>query len=225
MRILLLFCAVTLSAETPLRVLAVTGGHSHDIEFYGALQDPRFRITVDGHPSAYRGDIRRSADVLVVYDTTQDPDEKKRTNLRAFVEAGRGVVVVHHGICSFTDWAWWSENVTGGRYRFSRDASGPASSYSHDELINVKVAARHPVTEGLSDFRIEDETYKDLWISPHAKVLLETDHPKADKPVAWLGVHPHARIVYIQFGHDRHAHTNPNYQRLLRNAIAWAGGL
>jgi len=225
MRFGLLFWAIALSAGTPLRVLLVTGGHAHDIEFYAAIQDARFRITVDGHPSAYRSDFRGSADVLVLYDTTQDPDEQKRGNLQAFVEAGKGVVVVHHGICSFADWTWWSEQVTGGRYRFVRDATGPASRYSHDEHLEVKVVARHPVTDGLRDFRITDETYQHLWISPHVRVLLETNHPQADKPVAWLGVHPRARVVFVQLGHDRQAHTNPNYQRLLRNAIAWAGGL
>jgi type 1 glutamine amidotransferase len=46
------------------------------------------------------------------------------------------------------------------------------------------------VTEGLSDFTILDETYKDLWISPKVDVLLTTDHPKSDSAVAWAAATP-----------------------------------
>ena len=88
----------------------------------------------------------------------------------------------------------------------------------------VTVAKKHPVTEGLSGFVIEDETYKGMWISPKVQVLLTTGNPTSDGPLAWLGRHPKARLVYIQLGHGSLAHRNPNYQRLVRNAIGWAAG-
>jgi type 1 glutamine amidotransferase len=220
--LLSLILAAVATAQSPIRVLLVTGGHDHDLEFYSIFADPRFRVTVDGHPSAYRRPFENRYDVLVTYDTTEDPDEKKRANLKAFAEAGRGIVVLHHGICSFVKWPYWTEQVVGGRYRFEADDTGPASSYSHDESIEVEVAATHPVTEGVSAFTIHDETYKNLWIAPTVKPLLTTSHPKGDRTIAWIGPHPKSRVIYLQFGHDRQAHTNPSYQRLVRNAIAWS---
>ena len=34
--------------------------------------------------------------------------------------------------------------------------------------------------------------------------------------------HPQARIAGIALGHDRDAHTNPAYKRLLQNALRWS---
>jgi len=31
-----------------------------------------------------------------------------------------------------------------------------------------------------------------------------------------------ARVVYLQSGHDHFAYENPNYQKLVRQAIWWA---
>ena len=46
------------------------------------------------------------------------------------------------------------------------------STYKHAQDMNVKVALQHPVTAGVLDMRIHDETYKGMWISPDAKVLM-----------------------------------------------------
>lgn len=211
-------CAFAALAQPPVRVLLVTGGHDHDIAFYSVFGDPRFHVTVDGHPSAFRRDFTNRYDVLVLYDSAEI-DEAKQQHVRAFIEAGKGLVVLHHAICSNLKWRWWGEDVVGGRWRFAPET--PTTTYSHDELIPVRVAKRHPVTEGVGDFTILDETYKDLQISPKVDVLLTTDHRKSDRAVAWIGPHPVARVVYIQFGHDANAHGDPNYIRLVRNAIAW----
>ena len=82
----------------------------------------------------------------------------------------------------------------------------------------------HPITKGLGTFRLLDETYKDLWIAPQVKVLLRSDNPTSDGPVAWISPYEKARVVYIQLGHDRNAHLHPKYQQLVRNAIRWASG-
>lgn len=206
-----------------VRVLLVTGGHDHDVEFYTAFDDPKIKTVVDPHPAAFSGDIRQRAEVLVLYDMMKSLDEKRRTNLRNFVESGKGVVVLHHAIGDNVDWSWWYEEVVGGRYLFE-PVNGKASSYKHDEEQRITVALEHPITKGLGAFRMLDETYKDLWISPKVKVLLRSDNPTSDGPVAWLSPYEKSRVVYIQLGHDRNANLNPNYQTLVRNAIQWAAG-
>ncbi|MBL8168493.1 MAG: ThuA domain-containing protein [Acidobacteria bacterium] len=204
-----------------VRVLVATGGHDYDPEFYTAFDDARINAKVDPHPRAYSYDMRKRADVLVMYDTAQDLELTKQKNLREFVESGKGVVVLHHGICTNVNWPWWYEEVVGGRWLY-QPFNGKVGSYKHDVDLTVKPAMQHPILTGISPFRIHDETYKDLWISPKVKVLLQTDDPTSDGPVAWIGPYEKARVVYIQLGHDRNANLNPNWQALVKNAILWA---
>jgi type 1 glutamine amidotransferase len=208
-----------------VRTLVVTGGHDHDADFYSVFADDRIRAVVDPHPAAFRGDIRRRADVLVLYDHVPDSvEEPRRKNLRDFAESGKGIVILHHAICSHVKWPWWYEEVAGGRWLFEPANGMPVTTYKHDEEIDVKIAFDHPITRGLKDFRIHDETYKGLWISPKVKPLLTTDHPLSDKTIAWVSPYEKSRVVYIQLGHDRQANLNPNYQTLVRQAILWAAG-
>ncbi|MGH9769990.1 MAG: ThuA domain-containing protein [Blastocatellia bacterium] len=207
-----------------VKALVITGGHDHDSDFYSVFDDEGIRAVVDPYPNGLQNDIRKRADVLVLYDMLRQTPPEKQKSLRDFVESGKGVVVLHHGICGRVDWPWWYEEVVGGRWLFEPANGMPVSSYKHDEEISVKPVIEHPITKGIGAFRIWDETYKGLWISPKVKVLLETDHPLSDKPVAWIGPYEKARVVYIQLGHDRNANLNPNYQLLVRNAIRWAAG-
>ncbi len=221
----LLLLAVAASAEQPVRVLIVTGGHDHEPSFYTLFNDNRFRASVDPHPGAFAHDFRDRTDVLVLYDMIAImPEEEKRKNLHAFVEAGKGVVVLHHAIIDHADWPWWHKEVVGGRYLLQPDAGMPASTYKHDEHLRVTITKKHPVTDGLTNFEIDDETYKGMWIAPNLQILLTTDNPTSDGPLVWLGPYQKARVVYIQLGHGSAAHLNPTYRQLVRNAIIWAAG-
>ena len=212
-------------AKDAVRVLLVTGGHDHDVSFYSVLdaQDD-LHVRVDSHPNAFLGTVApgRDADVVVLYDMPAAMAPGQEAHLRAFVEAGGGVVSLHHAIAGRTSWRWWWEEVIGGRYLGAPEGDRPASTYKHDVELTVRVAAEHPVTAGLTDFRILDETYKGMWISPKVTVLLTTDEATSDGPVAWVSPFPTARVVTIQLGHGREAHLHPSYRRLVRNAVLWA---
>src|SRR6266542_2640863 len=73
--------------QAALRVLIITGGHDHEAAFYGLF---------DG-----KQDIRAKYDVLVFYNFTRDMDDGGKKNLRDFVERGKGILVLHHGILNF----------------------------------------------------------------------------------------------------------------------------
>ena len=208
-----------------MRALLVTGGHDHDISFYSVLdgQDD-LEVWVDPHPNAFVTASLEGTDVVVLYDMLAAMTPDQRESLRAFVEAGGGVVALHHAIAGRTGWRWWWEEVVGGRYLTEPAEGRPASTYKHDEELQVTVAATHPVTSGVTTFRIVDETYKGMWISPDVTVLLTTDNPTSDGPVAWIGPHPKARVVFVQLGHGREAHLHPAFRRLVRNAVLWAAG-
>jgi hypothetical protein len=211
--------------DGPIRLLLVTGGHEHELSFYEMFSGrSEYAITVNPHPRAFRPWLSKRVDVLVLYDMADVTDEAERKYLRAFLESGKGMVVLHHAIASNQQWPWWCEEVAGGRYVLKAEGGVPASSYKHDVDFEVRPVAPHPVLEGVGAFRIRDEAYKNLWISPKVKVLLETANPDNDRPMAWISPFPKSRVIYIQLGHGGDAHRNPAYRRLLHNAIGWAAG-
>lgn len=211
----------------PVRTLVVTGGHSYDPTFYRAFEgDERIRAVIFPHPNPFARDLRKNWDVLVLYDSVQEEHigETGKANLRAFVESGRGLVVLHHALVDYLGWRWWTDEVVGGKYLLKPEGDLPASSYQHDVELEVEPVTKHPVLSGIPRMHIWDETYRNMWISPRNTVLLRTDHPTSDGPVAWISPYEKSRVVVIQLGHDQKAHLHPGWQRLVRNAILWAAG-
>ncbi len=219
MKFILVFLTTSCLAAQPLRVQLVTGGHDHEPSIYALFDNQAgFHTNVKPHPQAFAADFRRNTDVLVLYDMVKTGlAEDKRARLRDFAQAGKGIVILHHAICSHTDWPWWFEEVSGGVYN-------EKSTFLHGQTMPVKIKKEHPITKGLRDFVINDETYQHLWISPKVDVLLTTTDPTSDGPVAWISPYSKSRVVFIQLGHGPEAHRNPNYQRLVQQAILWAGG-
>jgi type 1 glutamine amidotransferase len=201
----------------------VTGGHDHDADFYSVFDDSQINAVVDPHPNAFQGDIRKRYDVVVLYDMLLELDDKRKANLKAFVEGGKGVVALHHAVCGYQNWPWWHDEVLGGRYLYD-EFEGKKSSYLHDVDELITPVGDHPIVRGMKPFRIFDETYKDVWISPKVKPLLKSDHATSDGTIGWISSYEKSRVVYIQLGHDRNANLNPNYQKLVRNAIQWTAG-
>jgi type 1 glutamine amidotransferase len=209
-----------------VKALLITGGHDHDASFYGLFRDyEEFdRLPVVTSATAFQRDIRGKYDVVIMYDFTLELDEPARKNLRDFVEAGGGVVVLHHALLNYQNWAWWDDEVVGGSYRLSRQGNTPSSTVKDDQQIDVTPAGDHPVTAGLGPFRIRDEAYKNMRMSPKVRPLLTTDNPASDRTLAWVGPLAGSRVVAIQLGHGPSAFRNPSYRALVHNAVLWAAG-
>lgn len=214
-------------SDSDARALVVTGGHNYDPSFYTLFEDqPGIVATIDPHPMPYRrGDLRKRYDTLVLYDSMQEASEVERKNLRDFVESGKGVVILHHGLVDYSDWQWWWEEVMGARWL---KVGGPGTkwktTWKHDVEILAYPVGEHPVTAGVGAMRIWDETYKGMWLSPDIQVLMRTDEPTSDGPLVWISPYRKSRVVLIELGHDRSAHLHPGYRRLVRNAIRWSAG-
>ncbi|MEA1997337.1 MAG: ThuA domain-containing protein, partial [Gemmatimonadota bacterium] len=211
--------------EEKVKALLVTGGHGFDTEFYGVFDLDRLAWDHAFTPSeAYKSDFRDKYDVLVLYDLTHEIDDNGKKNLRAFVESGKGLVVLHHAIADYNSWPWWWREVVGGKYLMEPDGEMPASTYIHDLELFLRPVGEHSITAGLGPMHIQDETYKGMWISPEVKVIMETDEETSDGPVAWISPYEKSRVVYVQLGHDRKAHVHPGYRKLVQRAILWAAG-
>lgn len=211
----------------PLRVLAVTGGHSYPPAFYTMLDNlDGIRWThAASHAEAFARSLIDRYDVVLLHDLYNVTTGQTRQRLREFVEAGKGIVSLHHAIVDYTDWPWWYEEVTGGKYFEKPTGTHGASSYREgvDFLVTAaKGKQSHPILRGVGPLYVHDELYKDMWLSPRIEVLMETDAPENDKPVVYIGPHSAARSVYIQLGHSAQTMDNPGFRRLVRNALFWA---
>ena len=223
---------VTLPAEiepeppkkNPVRVEVVVGGHDFAPSFFKIFQDrPNIAANVVYQPAAYQRSKLNRTDVIVQYDMVQEISDQAKANLRNYLESGKGLVVLHHAIASYQDWPWWYEQVVGGRY-ILKGKGDPPSTFKEGLELFTKTVVKHPVTKGVPPMRIWDEAYKGMWISPKVQVLVRTNHPASDGPVAWISPYRKARVVYIQLGHGPEAHNHPDYQRLVRNAVLWVAG-
>jgi type 1 glutamine amidotransferase len=210
----------------PLRALVVTGGHDYETSFYTLFEGYKDLAWTHApsNAAAFRSEIRGKYDVLVLYDMSADLEEAGRRNLRDFLESGKAMVVLHHAIANYQDWPWWYKEVVGGKYLLKPEGGLAASTYKHDEDLFVRPVMRHPITSPIGPMHIRDETYKGMWISPDVNVLLRTDNPTSDGPVAWISPYPKSRVVYVELGHDSAAHRHPSYRALVRNAILWTAG-
>jgi len=215
-----------LEKPKPLRVLVVTGGHSYDAAFYTLFEgSPEIQwVHACSNTQAFQEDIRGRFDVLVLYDLHTEIGETQKKNLRDFVEGGKGVVVLHHAIADYGSWNWWYEEVVGGRYLLKPEGAQPASTYKHDVEVFAEPVGKHPITASVGPLHFVDEGYKHMWISPRVNVILATNNPLWDGPLAWISPYQKSRVIYIQLGHDEIAHRNPGYRALVRNALVWSAG-
>ncbi|GIU76342.1 MAG: hypothetical protein KatS3mg004_3429 [Bryobacteraceae bacterium] len=208
------------------RVLVATGGHTYPSAFFRLFEDPRIEWTHAGSQrEAFGAKPTGRFDVIVFHDMAETIGEKEKQNLREFVENGGGIVSIHHAIVNYTSWPWWYEEVIGGKF-FTADTPQRKKSLWKEGVEMVATAApgaeRHPVLRGVPPLPVKDEAYSGMWRSPRIQVLMEVRHPDNDAPVVYVGPHPKARSVYIQFGHEAATLLYPGYQRLVRNAILWA---
>ena len=217
--------------QPTVRVLLVTGGHSFDREEFDNLMNLLSGVSVTEvkHPEAlamFRPENRTSFDVALFYDMPNVISEQEKSDFIDMLNEGKGIVVLHHAFCSYQNWAEY-QNIIGGRYHQQpwTDSDGvqrPASSYKYNVRMRVRVAdRRHPVTRGIRDFDITDETYANGSVNPDVHVLLTTDEPSSTPSVAWAHKYGNSRVVTILLGHDNVSWTNPNFVKLLSQGLLW----
>ena len=232
---LILICLfVTTLADTPskpIRILVITGGHGYKVEEFNrmlASMEPQIAYQIVELPSAFemfKPENRDKYDVLVFYHMWQTITGEQAKNFADCIRQGKPVVALHHSICAFDDWPeYW--NIIGGKYFHKpttfKGREYAACSYIHDLHFDVKISdKKHPVTKGLNDFQIFDETYKGYYVEDGVTPLLTTDEPSSTPTIGWAKEYGKSRIVVLQSGHDVPTFENPNFRKLLKQAIVW----
>lgn len=179
------------------------------------------------------------------------PDTGFQEGYLALLEAGMGMVFMHHSIAAWPAWPEYAE-IVGGRFHYRaaelRGHSWPDSGYRHKVTHRVSVLGDHPVTAGLpGTFEMTDELYLCPVFEDSVEPLLRSDysfedanfysaqravqgemysregwqHPPGCSLVGWVKHYRNSPIVYLQGGDDAEAYANPHFRSLLHNAIRW----
>jgi putative membrane-bound dehydrogenase-like protein len=203
----------------PSHTLVVGGGSSHDFEKWFHQADAK-RLG-----AAYTADVGQIAaalpdlEVLYLSNNQAIPDAATRKGIFDFAAAGKGLMLVHPA-CWY-NWKDWPE------YNRQLVAGGSRGHEKYQEFEVTVVDESSPIMAGLpKTFRVKDELYGYVHDpeGPEIKVLAVGKSLQSGKewPVVFTVAHPKARIVGITLGHDGEAHDSEPYQKLIKNAAAWA---
>jgi uncharacterized protein len=224
------------AAPAKTRVLIVTGmdypGHlwrqTWPVLAEALRQDARLEVFTIEDPHFMDSAALRRYDVAVMHWQNWEqpgPGNAARKNLQEFLEAGRGVALVHFA-CGAWHGEWEGFEQVAGRVWYG---TGPGK-VQHDPYGPFRVelvAPDHPVTRGLRDFETTDELYTCL-IGDHPIEVLAQAKSKVTgqlHPIAFVSRFGQGRTFHCTLGHDVAALRIQAVQELYRRGIAWAGGL
>jgi type 1 glutamine amidotransferase len=194
-----------------LRVLLTYGGHDFQEKEFFAMWDALPGVTYTRAPlpqsaDLFKPELEKDYDVIVLYDMVKSLSPAQREGLLKLLEKGIGFVSLHHNLVANLDWDEYHKIIGGTWVGSKRTIDGieyGPSIPEHGQEIPIQIADKdHPITKGLSDFVLHDETYGKTYVLPSVHVLLTTTNPKNNPAFAWVNQYGKSRIVYFQAGHD-----------------------
>lgn len=223
--ILLILLLSTKMFSQPEKILIVTGGKEVDKENFYKLFNTFSYDTISKPFAFHLFDLDKISNykAIVFYDTYQPiSDEQKKSFLNIF-EGGIGVLFLHHSLVSHQEWDEY-EKIVGGRYFhqpwIDGDKKYGPSTYKHDQDFLIQMVDKnHPVTSGVDDFQIHDETYLNYRVLPNATPLLRTGYRESGELLGWTHTYKNSKVVYLMPGHDKNAFENPSFKKLVENSI------
>lgn len=212
----------------PIRVVILVGGHGYDQKNFeaawGGHDDIRCEIWKPKPYTVFDDIAKFDYDVILMYNLTSGITDKQKANFLALLKRGVGLIVWHHALANCQNWPEF-ERIAGCKFWLGPgERSGKQVGRSGTGFGQLKMHIadpNHPITKGMKDFEIYDETYNKQTFIEGIDVLVTTDHAKSDKQIAWALKYSGARVFGCQSGHDAKAWKNPGFQRLLANGIRW----
>jgi type 1 glutamine amidotransferase len=175
----------------------------------------------------------RDADLLLVSVRRRTPLKEQLDAVRAHVAAGKAVVGIRTASHAFsplpretiTDpklglWTTFDAEVLGGNYQGHHRGEGPTT------MVVAPGAAAHPILAGVEVARLTTPVtlYKNAPLAAGSTALLiGTFLQYPPEPVAWVRTSgpKQARVFYTSHG-GAPDFANPDFRRLLLNAVQWA---
>jgi len=219
--------------QKTIKAAIVTGGHDLEekefFQMFDSLKGIEYTRKHQADDSELFEDINNwPYDVIVLYNMSQKISPHRQQNFLKLLDKGIGVVAVHHSIAAFQDWPEYRK-IIGGKYFLSDGIENgvPHKRGGYKEGLNFTIRIEdknHPITRGLNDFVVFDETYRYYFVDPPSRPILTTDAQTSEKVIGWVSACKKARVCYIEPGHGASTYENENYRKLLSQAIRWSAG-
>jgi putative membrane-bound dehydrogenase-like protein len=156
-------------------------------------------------------------DVLILYCSDgSSVGETERARLEAFAHRGGGIVALHDAICG-TNAAWLKTLIGGAKQHGVTNWERGVTELNFGDY-------RHPVTEGVSNFDLNDELFYRLHLMPETRALATIIRRTNEiVPQMWVYENGASRAFVSLQGHYYASFSLPHYRGLLLRGIAWAG--
>lgn len=211
------------AGEPPARVLILSGQNNHDWKTTSPkLQSilagsGRFAVEITEHPEQL--DAAKLANFQLLLSNWNAWGKQStvwpapvRAAYLDFLRSGKGLVVVHAGSSSFSDWVDY-QAAAGAAWKLGETNHGAP----HEFTVQLADPA-HPILQGLAPFRTKDELWMKPGVQPGAKVLATAE----DQPVALVTSFGKGRSFTLLLGHSAEFMENPGFQALLLRGSEWA---
>lgn len=163
-------------------------------------------------------------DLLVVNTGCGDPDNPPQPDptwaaafgsLHEWVQAGGPTLALHTAAASFTDSAYWADDL-GGRW-----VRGVSMHPPRDE-VGFAVLGDHPIVAGLGNhLEVREERYSFMEQAPQVTALLSHQFEGAEQVMAWVHETGGVRAVYNGMGHDASSYAQQAEADFVLSAARW----
>jgi type 1 glutamine amidotransferase len=200
------------------RVLSQVGGFA-----VTRLEPPAGKPADGAHIARLAELSRRDTDVVMFYTMGMSLGPEQERALQAFVEDGGGLVAIHGASGSFGNSAVWTRLIGG---KFAGHAPGLFA------LPVEIVDPHHPIMAGIAPFTITDEEYTHTFPEGVERHVLarfrerpaNSKDPHGNRDILWTREVGKGRVFYSALGHDEKCWNDPNWQKIMVQAILWTAG-
>ena len=141
--------------------------------------------------------------------------EEARQGFLTFLNQGKGLLALHCATICFDDWTEYRK-ILGGWWDWEHSGHAPFQRHS----LSVQTD-KHPITEGIRDFEIDDELYTNPVTADSISPLIEGEWEGKRHPILWLHEYGKARICYSALGHGPEAFEHTVNRMLLQRGALW----
>jgi trehalose utilization protein len=204
-----------------IKVAIIIGEHPYQVQaFQNAFTvGTDFDVFVQGMEffTGSSKEERENYDVVVFYNFHQHQPAQgtgwdELASLSQLGDTKQGILVLHHAILAYPEWDFWSKICCIPNRSFS---------YHVDEHVAYNVVKEHPITNGVQNFSLVDETYCMDSAAADSEILISTEHNTSMRSILWTHNFKNSRVVCFQSGHDNRTYCNPSFRKLLHNSICW----
>ncbi len=155
-----------------------------------------------------------TCDVALFFTRRLAVDGEQLERVKKYCQSGKPIVAVRTASHGFQKWLAFDKEVLGGNYS-NHYPEGPRTQVAIEEK-----AREHAILTGVKPFASAGSLYKNPELAADVTVLLTGSNGDHTEPIAWTRLHKDGRIFYTSLGHQGDF-KDPNFQRLLVNALFW----